>query len=1626
MKMTCKKLLALAMALVILGGSCRLPQEISEVYASQVQVEAEESTSDKASDIIDESSTQEKDDQEEKEEIEEEENTQKEDSTEESKEESEDSIKDDQAEEEKTEEEKTAEEASTESRESAETEQENNSAETATTEQTMPVKNQSGIVLHSSGGPHDVDMPDVTSHYFKLQKDSKKVANASGKYLKVVADVKSAAQYIYSEMENGNKYTFTPQKTKNTTVTVGGGNGGKLALSTVSGSNHARFGNIYEANQKGAIQSGVFNLERCSSNPYAVYTNVGSWFDENERKTYSVDMKLTVTGYLYPSKEIRSQLRNQYTAPYVGFRKDIIGIEAMATDYVETSMTFYYHGTDREISDLHGVIQFCDIDAQQGVDFGKGFQKIVMFNASNSHLQYNSNGIISGSKGYLSSRTGANFNAGDTRTTALGLFSGSQVICRWSIAKCDHKDTGGKAAYAVAGGYGIPADDSNDDAISYYYSNSTGFLGIYTDLALIPIPEELDKNVYEGAIDPSSSAVDQKNISLKDRQKDITFVLTGAAADSSDFSKARYSDFEFNDTLEAAFKTDINRIKVFTERSILEADSEKYSDVTDQFEITLNEDEKHRSNIHVEAKKDALSNIAFYGKTYYVHINVSVRSEEELQKNGYSITDWYQDSKKAKESGLPQKYVGTFTVDNDAKLYVITNQGVHDTLKTEKSRVTLPIRLLICKFANTKEETVEGVTFGLFGGKAIDYHEGMEPLMTAVSDEDGFVLFEGKDTFYQEKYGDGPYYVKEIGVPEKYKNVWSPAIDSSWTYVIEALSDINMLLSKEKLVKKIVEKEDGYQENILVNQPKDNSPNCLHIYKESKDTGEKISGAEFMLYQWSEEKKEYIECMKLVEGKDEKNIPYYYNEKSFTNTLDNLGKYKVVEIKAPYGCVLNEKAWLFESNEQSKEFTYTFQNPLQRGKIKIVKTDEEGQPLSGVKFSVKAAEDIYVPWKSEKETSKESLLVAKGTIVDTLVTNNDGIAETKAGQELYIGNYYVEEIEGASGYVCDKTRHHVKLSYSEKDSKNPVSYTLKVNNKKMQPAMSIAKLADHTTDSRGQKPVLNEQSGRYLNEKITGNYQSGEDVEYRITVTNTGNVELYELKMEDKMDKIHKESGYCLADVLEEGAAFLLPKEGYYLSKQGEKVTAALDEENKLTMTLDHLGIGDSVEVTIKGKVKENMGNMFGLRNFVSLSAKYQNKQGHDSKPDLVEVNKDNLKDEKGNSLTEDWDDINISGKPFVKVAKLADRTSGVTLENGRYKGNKVEGIYGAGDTLNFTITISNTGSADIYQVKVEDTMEDALLKLIDEKTVSFKEGIYLSQMGQEIRGVEKKSEKGSKVLLLDSIAAGDSVELHMTATLKTPEKSVKHLKNYVKITGEYQAAADRFEQIPYHEEMEDQDKISVGCPDLSVAKLADKTTGVTLEKGRYKGTKVSGTYKKGEIVSYLITVRNSGESDVKDIVVTEEPSKDLLVYADVVGFKVKQGETLTTAKGNMTTVIKNSENTLSLDTLKAGDSVEIIYQCRVREKIVDKKGLTNIVKVSGKNPNNTIIPKTSKMKDKDDINLGKNKSTTGRRTPGGGTTYSYSNPKTGDSANPWQHALGAGCAMLGLAYCLWRIRKRT
>ena len=122
------------------------------------------------------------------------------------------------------------------------------------------------------------------------------------------------------------------------------------------------------------------------------------------------------------------------------------------------------------------------------------------------------------------------------------------------------------------------------------------------------------------------------------------------------------------------------------------------------------------------------------------------------------------------------------------------------------------------------------------------------------------------------------------------------------------------------------------------------------------------------------------------------------------------------------------------------------------------------------------------------------------------------------------------------------------------------------------------------------------EAGRYNAEaKISGVYENGTTVTYKITVTNNGTSNLYDLYLQDTLSEE-------LEKALEkESVSF---EESIYTSQNGRKVRTSLEEPQRLWM--DFLAAGDAVDVFLKGKVRLDVGNLFELKNIVELTARYK------------------------------------------------------------------------------------------------------------------------------------------------------------------------------------------------------------------------------------------------------------------------------------------------------------------------------------------------------------------------------------------------------------------------------------
>lgn len=201
---------------------------------------------------------------------------------------------------------------------------------------------------------------------------------------------------------------------------------------------------------------------------------------------------------------------------------------------------------------------------------------------------------------------------------------------------------------------------------------------------------------------------------------------------------------------------------------------------------------------------------------------------------------------------------------------------------------------------------------------------------------------------------------------------------------------------------------------------------------------------------------------------------FYTNSEGYLVTPEKLpyGKgYKLVEVQAPYGYVLDSTPIEFDVTEADSSaedaltvVSVTQGNPAQKGVIEISKTGEifaavenndevytpvfEEQGLSGAEFEIYAAEDII--------TGDGTLRASEGELVDTIVTDSDGIAKSKA---LYLGRYTVKETKAPYTFALDETEHEAVLAYAGQEVQS-TSTSLSLYNPRQTADVSLTKVLE--------------------------------------------------------------------------------------------------------------------------------------------------------------------------------------------------------------------------------------------------------------------------------------------------------------------------------------------------------------------------------------------------------------------------------------------------------------------------------------------------------------------------------------------------------------------------------------
>lgn len=394
--------------------------------------------------------------------------------------------------------------------------------------------------------------------------------------------------------------------------------------------------------------------------------------------------------------------------------------------------------------------------------------------------------------------------------------------------------------------------------------------------------------------------------------------------------------------------------------------------------------------------------------------------------------------------GLP---VGKYTVTEISapEGYILDAETKTVTVKTgETARIKAVNEkiiggLEIIKIDEDTKEKIEGVTFEV-------YNSNKEVIGKITTGKDG------KAVLKIDNMANGTYYYKEISAPDGYivdstmkefkiteenkiakETVTNKKIRG--TLEITKLDDsrvaiegvkFNILASDKKTVietlttdksgyattKKLdkgtyyyqeIEVPDGYVKDDEIFEFQINKQNevvkrevinkritgILNVIKVD-DNNTPIKGVKFEIYDANKNKVDTITT-------DE-------NGKAASKDLQ-IGTYTYKEVSVPKGYVIDENEYEFAVTSKETKIEKTVVNNRAKGALRIIKLEKGTKtPIEGVTFEI---------------------LDENKNVVDTIVTNKDGIAEK---QDLIVGKYYYREISAPDKYIVDNKEKSFKLT----------------------------------------------------------------------------------------------------------------------------------------------------------------------------------------------------------------------------------------------------------------------------------------------------------------------------------------------------------------------------------------------------------------------------------------------------------------------------------------------------------------------------------------------------------------------------------------------------------------------
>lgn len=608
-----------------------------------------------------------------------------------------------------------------------------------------------------------------------------------------------------------------------------------------------------------------------------------------------------------------------------------------------------------------------------------------------------------------------------------------------------------------------------------YYKDGTGD----DDELLLYYPygsEAYQKLIYSAYYDPVSMAFSGSITPLGDMKlvktsedgivAGINFTVTGANGFSKTVTTNTNGEIDISDLVPGTYtitEENIDRYVPNQSQTITvssgKTSSVSFYNILKKFRVTVTKQDYEKGHAQGDAKLS--------GAVYGLFKGNDLVAQYTTDSNGSFTTDYYVCGTDwtIKEISPSEGYLlndTVYRVGADPRDYNIEYNTAPDMTVMEQ---VIKGKISIIKHTDngdTKIETPEkGAEFQVYLKSAGSFvNADKDERDTIVCDEDGFastkLLPYGVYTVHQTKGWAGR----------------------------ELITDFDVFINK-----------DGKTYKFLINNK--NFESYLKVVKLDKETGKQIvyEGAAFEIY----DSDNHRVTMQYTYPQVTSIHTFYTNKEGYLITPEKLpyGDYTLKEVQAPYGYVLDDTPIPFVISQENAStdtgvtvVKVKAKDMAQKGVINITKTGEifssveENNGIYTPKYRVgnlKSA--VFEVYADEDITTLDGTVrYEQGTLVDTITTDDDGVAKSK---ELYLGKYTVIEKTAPNGYVHNAIKYDAELTYAGQNV-SVTSTDLSVYNDRQKVAVSLKKEMneDKTFNLSKNNEISSVQFGVYANEDI--------------------------------------------------------------------------------------------------------------------------------------------------------------------------------------------------------------------------------------------------------------------------------------------------------------------------------------------------------------------------------------------------------------------------------------------------------------------------------------------------------------------------------------------------------------